>query len=54
MIELAEYEATRAMHPMRMAEWNALPPEGRGPAPVAPAPAPPVAKPLYRDPLGQV
>jgi hypothetical protein len=52
-MELAEYEASVAMHPLRVAEWNALPAEGRGPAPVPPGPAPPVAKTLYRDPLGQ-
>jgi hypothetical protein len=52
-LELVEYEASVAMHPLRMAEWNAQPPEGRGPALVAPAEAAPVAKTLYRDPLGQ-
>jgi hypothetical protein len=52
-MELAEYEASVAMHLLRAAEWNALPAEGREPAPVPPAPAPPVAKTLYRDPLGQ-
>jgi hypothetical protein len=52
-MELPEYEASVAMYPMRMAEWNALPPEGRVLAPVAPAAAAPVAKTLYRDPLGQ-
>jgi hypothetical protein len=52
-MELAEYEASVAMHPLRVAEWNALPAEGRGPAPVPSAPGPPVAKTLYRDPLGQ-
>jgi hypothetical protein len=36
-----------------MAEWNALPAEGRGPQPVAPAEEASVAKTLYRDPLGQ-
>ena len=41
------------MHPLRTAEWNALPPAGRGPAPVAPPPAPPVVATLFRDPLGQ-
>jgi hypothetical protein len=52
-MELAEYEASVAMHPLRVAEWNALPAAGRGPAPVPPAPAPPVARTLYWDPLGQ-
>jgi hypothetical protein len=52
-MELAEYEASVAMHPLRVAEWNALPAAGRGPAPVPPAPAPPVARTLYRDPMGQ-
>jgi hypothetical protein len=52
-MELAEYEASVAMHPLRVAEWNTLPAEGRGPAPVAPAEEAPVAKTLYRDPLGQ-
>jgi hypothetical protein len=52
-MELAEYEASLAMHPFRVSEWNALPAEGRGPAPVPPAPAPVVAKTLYWDPLGQ-
>jgi hypothetical protein len=52
-MELAEYEASPVMHPVRVAEWNALPAEGRGPAPVAPAEEAPVAKTLYRDPLGQ-
>jgi hypothetical protein len=46
-MELAEYEASMAMHPLRVAEWNALPAAGRGPAPVPPAPAPPVARELY-------
>jgi hypothetical protein len=53
-MELAEYEASLVMHPVRVAEWNALPAEGRGSAPVAPAEEAPVAKTLYRDPLGQV
>jgi hypothetical protein len=52
-MELAEYEASLVMHHVRVAEWNALPAEGRGPAPVAPAEEAPVAKTLYRDPLGQ-
>jgi hypothetical protein len=52
-MELAEYEASLVMHPVRVAEWNALPAKGRGPAPVAPAEEAPVAKTLYRDPLGQ-
>jgi hypothetical protein len=30
-MELAEYEASVAMHPLRVAEWNALPAAGRGP-----------------------
>jgi hypothetical protein len=51
-MELAEYEASVPMHPLRVAEWNALPAASRGPAPVPPAPAPPVARTLYRDPLG--
>jgi hypothetical protein len=51
-MELAEYEASVAMHPLRVAKWNALP-AGRGPAPVPPAPAPPVVNTLFRDPLGQ-
>jgi hypothetical protein len=50
--ELAEYEASLVMHPLRLAEWNAQAVEGRGPAPVPPEQAPPVAKTLYRDPLG--
>jgi hypothetical protein len=53
-MELAEYEASVAMHPLRVAEWNALPAAGRGPAPVPPAPAPPVVNTLFRDPLGQL
>jgi hypothetical protein len=52
-LELVEYEASVTMHPLMMAEWNAQPPEGRGPAPVARAEAAPVAKTQYRDPLGQ-
>jgi hypothetical protein len=52
-MELAEYEASLVMHPVRVAEWNALPAKGRGPAPVALAEEAPVAKTLYRDPLGQ-
>jgi hypothetical protein len=52
-LELMEYEASVAMHPMRMAKWNALPAEGRGPAPAVAAAAPPDARTLYRDPLGQ-
>jgi hypothetical protein len=52
-MELAKYEASVAMHPLRVAEWNALPAAGRGPTPVPPAPAPPVARTLYRDPMGQ-
>jgi hypothetical protein len=53
-MELAEYEESVAMHPLRVAEWNALPAAGRGPAPVPPAPAPPVVNTLFRDPLGQL
>jgi hypothetical protein len=30
-MELAEYAASVAMHPLRVAEWNALPAAGRGP-----------------------
>jgi hypothetical protein len=30
-MELAEYEASVAMHPLLVAQWNALPAEGRGP-----------------------
>jgi hypothetical protein len=52
-MELAEYHTSVAMHPARMADWNALPVVGRGPAPVPPLPAPPVAGTAYRDPLGQ-
>jgi hypothetical protein len=52
-MELAEYHTSVAMHPMRMADWNALPVAGRGPAPVPLLPAPPVAGTAYRDPLGQ-
>jgi hypothetical protein len=43
-MKLAEYEASLVMHPVRMAEWNALPAEGRGPQPVAPAEETPIAK----------
>jgi hypothetical protein len=53
-LELMEYDAAVAAYPMRMAEWNALPAEGRGAAPVQPAAIPPVAKTLFRDPLGQL
>jgi hypothetical protein len=53
-MELAEYKASVAMHPLRVAEWNALPAAGRGPAPVPPAPAPPVARTSFRDPLGRL
>jgi hypothetical protein len=49
-----EYDAAVAAYPMRMAEWNALPAEGRGAAPVQPAAIAPVAKTLFRDPLGQL
>jgi hypothetical protein len=53
VMELAEYHTSVAMHPARMADWNALPVAGRGPAPVPPLPVPPVAGTAYRDPLGQ-
>jgi hypothetical protein len=53
-MELAEYEESVAMHPLRVAEWNALPAAGRGPALVPPAPAPPVINTLFWDPLGQL
>jgi hypothetical protein len=53
-LELMKYDAAVAAYPMRMAEWNALPAEGRGAAPVQPAAIPPVAKTLFRDPLGQL
>jgi hypothetical protein len=53
-MELAEYEEFVAMHPLRVAEWNALPAAGKDPAPVPPAPAPPVVNTLYWDPLGQL
>jgi hypothetical protein len=52
-VELAEYHTLVAMHPARMADWNALPVAGRGPAPVPPLAVPPVAGTAYRDPLGQ-
>jgi hypothetical protein len=52
-MELAEYHTSVAMHPAQMADRNALPVAGRGPAPVPPLPAPPVAGIAYRDPLGQ-
>jgi hypothetical protein len=39
---------------MRVAEWNALTAEGRGAAPVQPAAIAPVAKTLFRHPLGQL
>jgi hypothetical protein len=53
-LELMEYDAAVAAYPMRMAEWNALPAEGRGGALVQPATIPPVAKTLFWDPLGQL
>jgi hypothetical protein len=53
-MELAEYEESVAMHPLRVAEWNALPAAGRGPASVLPAPAAPVVNTLFRDSLGQL
>jgi hypothetical protein len=46
-MELAEYEESVAMHPLQVAEWNALPAAGRGPAPVPPAPAPPVVNTFF-------
>ena len=52
-MELAEYHTSVAMHPARMADWNALRVAGRGPASVPPLPVPPVAGTAYRDPLGQ-
>jgi hypothetical protein len=52
-MELAEYHTSVAMHPAQMADWNALPVAGRGPAPVPPLSVPPVAGTAYRDPLGQ-
>jgi hypothetical protein len=53
-MEPAEYEEFVAMHPLRVAEWNALPAAGKGPAPVPPTPALPVVNTLFRDPLGQL
>jgi hypothetical protein len=53
-LELMEYDAAVAAYPMRMAEWNALPAEGRSSAAVQPAAIPLVAKTLFRDPLGQL
>jgi hypothetical protein len=50
-LELMRYDAAVAAYPMRMAEWNALPAEGRGAAPLQPASIPPVAKTLFRDPV---
>jgi hypothetical protein len=52
-MELAEYHTSVAMHPARIADWNALPVAGRGSAPVPPLPVPPVADTAYRDSLGQ-
>ena len=52
-IELAEYDSAVTLHPARLAEWNALPPAGRGPVPVPPPQVPPVAGIAWRDPLGQ-
>jgi hypothetical protein len=54
VMELTEYEESMAIHPLRVAKWNALPAAGRGPAPVPPAPAPPVVNILFWDPLGQL
>jgi hypothetical protein len=53
-LELMEYDAAMAVYPMRMAEWNALPAEGRGAAAIQPAAVAPVAKTLFWDPLGQL
>jgi hypothetical protein len=53
-MKLAEYEESLAMHPLRVAEWNAPRAAGRGPAPVPPAPAPPVVNTLFRDSLGRL
>jgi hypothetical protein len=36
-MELAEYEASVAMHPLQVAEWNALPAAGREPDPCTPS-----------------
>jgi hypothetical protein len=52
-MELAEYHTSVAMHRMQVADWNALPMAGRGPAHVPPPPAPVVVGIAYRDPLGQ-
>jgi hypothetical protein len=52
-MELVEYHASVAMHPAQMADRNALPVAGRGPASVPPLPVPPVAGTAYKDPLGQ-
>jgi hypothetical protein len=52
VMELAEYEESVAMHPLRVAEWNALPAARRGPAPVPPAPAPLVVNTLFRVSYG--
>jgi hypothetical protein len=48
-LELMEYDAAVAAYPMRMAECNALPAEGRGAAPVQITAIPSVAKTLFRD-----
>jgi hypothetical protein len=53
-LELMDYDAAVAAYPMRVAEWSALPAEGRGAAPVQPAAIAPVAKTLFRNPLGQL
>jgi hypothetical protein len=53
-LELMEYNAAVAAYPMRMAEWNALPAEGRGAAPVQPAAIALVVNTLFRDPLGRL
>jgi hypothetical protein len=52
-MELAEYHTSVTMHPMRIADWNALHVAGREPALVPPLPVPSVAETAYRDPLGQ-
>jgi hypothetical protein len=53
-LELMEYDAAVAAYLMQMAEWNALPAEGRGRAPVQPTTISPVAKTLFWDSLGQL
>jgi hypothetical protein len=51
--ELMKYDAAVAAYPMRVAQWNALPAEGRGAAPVVPAAVAPVANTLFWTPLGR-